>query len=131
MRLPCQGMGQPSEPVCKKRTAVRFAPRARYDRSCYFAVVGKKVHETRERLLCQGLALMSRDGMAGVTLGQLADRVGMSKSGVFAHFRSKDEVQIGLLEQMTRVVAPVVVEPAMATPEGLPRLEVLVRNWLG
>lgn len=93
--------------------------------------MGKKLHETRERLLQQGLALMSRDGMAGVTLGQLADQVGMSKSGVFAHFRSKDEVQIGLLEQMARVATPVVIEPAMAVPEGLPRLEALVRNWFG
>ena len=58
--------------------------------------MGKKLHETRERLLHEGLALMSRDGMAGVTLGVLAELVGMSKSGVFAHFRSKDEVQIGL-----------------------------------
>jgi AcrR family transcriptional regulator len=93
--------------------------------------MGKKLHETRERLLHEGLALMSRDGMAGVTLGVLAERVGMSKSGVFAHFRSKDEVQISLLDQMARVAAPAVIEPAMAEPEGLPRLEALVRNWFG
>ena len=93
--------------------------------------MGKKLHETRERLLRHGLSLMSRDGMAGVTLGQLAEQVGMSKSGVFAHFRSKDDVQIGLLEQMARVAAPVVIEPAMAAPEGLPRLLALVRNWFG
>jgi AcrR family transcriptional regulator len=93
--------------------------------------MGRKLHETRERLLRQGLSLMSREGMAGVTIGQLAERVGMSKSGVFAHFRSKDEVQIMLLDHMARVAAPVVVEPAMGAPEGLPRLEALVRNWLG
>lgn len=93
--------------------------------------MGKKLHETRERLLHEGLALMSRDGMAGVTLGVLAEQVGMSKSGVFAHFRSKDEVQIGLLDQMGRVASPVVIDPAMAEPEGLPRLEALVRNWFG
>ncbi len=87
--------------------------------------MGKKLHETRERLLHEGLALMSRDGMAGVTLGVLAELVGMSKSGVFAHFRSKDDVQIGLLEQMARVLTPRVIEPAMAEPEGLPRLEAL------
>ena len=86
---------------------------------------------TRDRILQNGLALMSRDGLAGVTLGQLAGRVGMSKSGVFAHFKSKDEVQIGLLEQTARVAAPVVVEPAMREPEGLPRLVALVRNWFG
>ncbi len=74
---------------------------------------------------------MSQGGLAGVTIGQLADQVGMSKSGVFAHFRSKDEVQIGLLDHMAGFVAPRVVEPAMGEPEGLPRLEALVRNWLG
>lgn len=86
---------------------------------------------TRERILERGLALLSREGLAGVTLGVLADQVGMSKSGVFAHFRSKDEVQIGLLDHMTQVAAPHVVEPAMREPEGLPRLEALVKNWLG
>jgi len=86
---------------------------------------------TRDRILRQGLALMSRAGLAGVTIGQLAEQVGMSKSGVFAHFRSKDEVQIGLLDHIARFAAPTVVEPAMREPEGLPRLEALVRNWLG
>ena len=75
--------------------------------------------------------MMSREGLAGVTLGQLEGQVGMSKSGVFAHFRSKDEVQIGLLEHMARFAAPHVVQPAMREPQGLPRLEALVRNWLG
>ncbi len=93
--------------------------------------MGKKVRETRERLLQQGLALMSREGLAGVTLGQLAEQTGMSKSGVFAHFRSKDDVQIGLLEHMAQIAALNVVEPAMKAPEGLPRLEVLVQHWLG
>lgn len=102
-----------------------------HDRSCYFLVMGKKLHETRERLLQQGLSLMSEEGMAGVTLGQLAERVGMSKSGVFAHFRSKDEVQIMLLDHAAQVAAPVVVEPAMAAPEGRPRLEAVFRNWIG
>ena len=74
---------------------------------------------------------MSRDGLAGVTLGPLAEQVGMSKSGVFAHFRSKEDVQIGLLEHSARIAAPVVIEPTMHEPEGLPRLEALVRNWLG
>ncbi len=86
---------------------------------------------TRERILRHGLALMSREGLAGVTLGVLAERVGMSKSGVFAHFRSKEDVQIGLLGHMTEFAAPHIVEPALREPEGLPRLEALVRNWLG
>jgi len=93
--------------------------------------MGKRSSATRDQILREGLALMSRAGLAGVTLGQLADQVGMSKSGVFAHFRSKEDVQIGLLEHMTQFAGPRVVEPAMREPEGLPRLEALVRHWLG
>lgn len=74
---------------------------------------------------------MSQSGLAGVTLGLLADRVGMSKSGLFAHFRSKEELQIGLLGHMARFATRQVVEPAMKAGEGLPRLKALVRNWFG
>ena len=52
---------------------------------------------TRERILEQGLALMSQSGLGGVTLGVLAGQTGMSKSGLFAHFRSKEDVQVQLL----------------------------------
>ena len=86
---------------------------------------------TRERILEHGLALMSQSGLGGVTLGVLADQVGMSKSGLFAHFKSKDEVQIGLLDHMARFADERVVRPAMTRPEGLARLEALVRNWFG
>src|SRR5215210_7732103 len=86
---------------------------------------------TRERILERGLALMSQAGLGGVTLGVLADQVGMSKSGLFAHFKSKDEVQIELLDYATHYVRVHVIEPAMKEPEGLPRLRALVHNWLG
>ena len=77
---------------------------------------------TRDRILHQGLALMSQSGLAGVTLGVLADQVGMSKSGLFAHFRSKEEVQIKLLEHTAEVGAAHIIAPSMQEPEGLPRL---------
>jgi AcrR family transcriptional regulator len=48
---------------------------------------------TRDRILASGLDVMSQYGLGGVTLGVLAERVGMSKSGLFAHFKSKDEVR--------------------------------------
>ncbi len=86
---------------------------------------------TRERILDQGLALMSQAGLEGVTLGVLADQVGMSKSGLFAHFRSKEEVQIRLLEHTAVVGAARIVAPSMKEPEGLPRLKALVKNWFG
>src|ERR1700740_2053070 len=59
------------------------------------------------------------------------ERTGMSKSGLFAHFGSKEEVQIGLLEHTARIAAEHVVAPAMRASEGLPRLKALIRNWLG
>src|SRR6202043_3191128 len=86
---------------------------------------------TRERILEQGLALMSQAGLSGVTLGVLATRVGMSKSGLFAHFRSKEEVQIGLLDYMAEFATEQVVAPAMKVEDGLPRLKTLVAKWFG
>ena len=86
---------------------------------------------TRERILDQGLALMSQAGLEGVTLGVLAEQVGMSKSGLFAHFRSKEEVQIRLLEHTAVVGAVHIIAPSMKEPEGLPRLKALVKNWFG
>jgi AcrR family transcriptional regulator len=86
---------------------------------------------THERLLQQGLALMRQAGVAGVTLGVPADQVGMSKSGLFAHFRSKEDVQIGSLQHMARVATAQVVQPALRADGGLPRLQALVQNWFG
>ncbi len=74
---------------------------------------------------------MSQAGLANVTLGVLADQVGMSKSGLFAHFRSKEEVQIGLLRHMAKFATERVVQPATRARPGLPRLKALVRNWFG
>jgi len=93
--------------------------------------MGDVAASTRERILEQGLALMSQSGLTGVTLGLLADQVGMSKSGLFAHFHSKEELQIGLLQHMGRFATTQVVEPAMKADEGLPRLKALVRKWFG
>jgi AcrR family transcriptional regulator len=86
---------------------------------------------TRERILHTGLALMSQSGLNSVTLGALAEQVGMSKSGLFAHFRSKETVQIELLNHMSEFAAEHVLRPALAVDEGLPRLRALVGNWFG
>jgi AcrR family transcriptional regulator len=101
------------------------------DRSCFSGRMPNPAISTRERILHQGLALMSQSGLAGVTLGVLADQVGMSKSGLFAHFRSKEDVQIELLSHMAEFAMAHVVEPSITADEGLPRLQALVRNWFG
>jgi len=86
---------------------------------------------TREKILRQGLALMSQAGLGGVTLGVLAEQVGMSKSGLFAHFRSKEDVQVELLSHMAEFARRHVVDPSLKAEEGLPRLQALVANWFG
>lgn len=91
----------------------------------------KKQTNTSEKLLQFGLGLMSQEGLGGVTLGRLAQHAGISKSGVFAHFNSKADVEIALLDYTTRFVAPRVLEPTMREPAGLPRIHALVRNWFG
>src|SRR5271154_2123122 len=67
---------------------------------------------TRDRILDTGLNLLSTSGFAGVTLGILASQVGMSNSGLFAHSKSKEEIDIALLEQMVEVANKTVVVPA-------------------
>jgi AcrR family transcriptional regulator len=74
---------------------------------------------------------LSTSGFAGVTIGVLANQVGMSKSGLFAHFKSKEEIDIALLERMTDLAHKHVVVPAMSAQMGLPRLTALVKDWLG
>jgi AcrR family transcriptional regulator len=86
---------------------------------------------TRERILDAGLDLLSTSGFAGVTLGVLADKVGMSKSGLFAHFSSKEEVELELLARTFDIAANQVMSAAMHAPQGLPRLEAAALGWFG
>jgi AcrR family transcriptional regulator len=90
-----------------------------------------KFETTRERLLAVGLDAISVDGLGGLTLGRLAEAADMSKSGLFAHFRSKEQLQIDLLDEMARTANRRVVAPAFTAPEGLTRLKALVANWFG
>lgn len=85
---------------------------------------------TKERILSQGLTLLAQQGFDGVTLGVLADRTGMSKSGLFAHFGSKEEVQLSLIEETLRIIDESFVAKAMQRPEGLPRVRALFHGWL-
>ena len=90
-----------------------------------------KGSETKERLLRVGLDQTSVHGLTGVTLGQLASATGMSKSGLFAHFRSKEQLQVDLLDVVAQLGDRVIVEPAMRAAEGLPRLIAVVDLWFG
>src|SRR5262245_18324407 len=87
--------------------------------------------QTRERIVAEGVGLLSKSGLAGVTLGVLATQTVMSKSGLFAHFKSKEAVQMRLLNETARIAQATVIEPAMKAPAGLKRLRVLFDRWLG
>lgn len=87
--------------------------------------------KTYDRILDEGLQMLTVTGLSGVTFGALAAAVGMSKSGLYAHFRSKEDIEVRLLEHADALAATEVVAPAMTEAPGLPRLVALMRNWLG
>ena len=90
-----------------------------------------KMERTHRRILWRGLEIVSERGLGGVSLGGLADRSGISKSGLFAHFRSKEELQVELLGAAEAALRREVVDPIVDVPDGLPRLRALVGRWLG
>ncbi len=85
---------------------------------------------TRRAILEEAARLATVEGLDGLSLGRLADQVGMSKSGLFAHFGSKEELQLATVETATEIFNRVVVEPAAAASTGLERLRLLLDGFL-
>ena len=86
--------------------------------------------ETRERILEHATRMASRYGLSGLTVAGLAGELGLSKSGLFAHFGSKDALQIQVLESAVQHFRDIVVRPALKAPRGRPRLVALLERWL-
>jgi AcrR family transcriptional regulator len=86
---------------------------------------------TRQTVAAQAAALASVQGLSGMTLSQVADALGVSKSSVQAAYATKEEVQLAAVAAATDVFVSAVVTPAQEHPEGLPRLQALVDAWLG
>ncbi|WP_350015594.1 TetR/AcrR family transcriptional regulator [Rhodanobacter sp. IGA1.0] len=89
----------------------------------------RKRATTRETILDHAYALARRDGLEGLSIGGLAADVGMSKSGVFAHFGSREELQLAVLDTGRNRFVSQVLMPALRQPRGLPRLRAIVANW--
>jgi AcrR family transcriptional regulator len=89
-----------------------------------------KGEETRKRIVKEAMREASRAGLEGLSIGGLAATLGMSKSGLFAHFGSKEELQLAVLEGARRRFERDVIGPALAAPGGLPRLRALFEHWL-
>jgi AcrR family transcriptional regulator len=86
---------------------------------------------TRRAILDEAASLATVEGLDGLSLARLAERVGISKSGLFAHFGSKEELQLATVERATEIFDEVVVRPAAGAPDGLERLRALLEGFLG
>ncbi len=89
-----------------------------------------KGEKTRAAILDEAVRIASKLGLEGLTIGSLAAATGMSKSGLFAHFGAREELQLAVLERGREKFGQVVVKPALATPRGVPRLRAMFANWL-
>lgn len=85
---------------------------------------------TKGAILDEAIQVTSREGFAGLTVGSLAERTGMSKSGLFAHFGSMDRLQLQVLLRTQERFVDSVVRPALATPRGERRVRAVFANWL-
>ena len=81
-------------------------------------------------ILDAGLDMASQYGLEGVSIGSLAKLTNMSKSGLFAHFQSKENLQIEILRYAGHLFAEGVIVPALKTEAGIPRIKALVKNWI-
>ena len=90
----------------------------------------RKGELTRAAILDVALTLASRDGLEGLTIGLLADKMNMSKSGVFAHFGSREDLQIEVLRLYHQHFEQEVFYPSMKESRGLPRLESMFGRWV-
>jgi len=77
---------------------------------------------TRDAILRAAASLATVDGLEGLSIGNLAAAIGMSKSGLYAHFGSKEELQLATVQEAGRIFADEVVQPAMAAPAGVAQL---------
>lgn len=89
-----------------------------------------KGEETKLAILQKGLSMASTMGLDLVSIGSLAKATDMSKSGLFAHFQSKENLQVEILKHAGDVFAEKIVVPALKTPAGIPRIKALVANWI-
>ena len=89
-----------------------------------------KGQQTKAAIVDAALGLATQIGMEGLSIGALAEVTRMSKSGVFAHFGSREELQISVVREYHARFEQEVFYPAMQQPRGLPRLKALFANWM-
>ena len=89
-----------------------------------------KGEETRQAILGRAFELANVIGVTSVTIGRLAEATQLSKSGLFAHFGSKEALDVAIVEEAGRVFVQAVMVPALREPRGEPRIHALFENWI-
>lgn len=89
-----------------------------------------KGEETRSAILAEAVAMASVEGLNGLSIGVLAARTGLSKSGLFAHFGSKEALQKSILQSAIDLFTREVAAPALLEPRGEPRIRAIFTHWL-
>ncbi|MGE0350632.1 TetR/AcrR family transcriptional regulator [Hydrogenophaga sp.] len=90
----------------------------------------QKGQQTKAAIVEAALGLATQIGLEGLSIGALAEVMQMSKSGVFAHFGSREELQISVVREYHTRFEDEVFYPAMSAPRGLPRLRAMFANWM-
>ncbi len=94
-------------------------------------MIATKGELTRQAILDHAVGLASQIGLEGLSIGRLAEDLKLSKSGLFGHFKSKEALQIQVLETAKQRFVERVVKPGLTAPRGEPRLRALVEGWIG
>jgi AcrR family transcriptional regulator len=89
-----------------------------------------KGEATRPAILSRAFELATVVGVSGLSIGRLAEATGLSKSGLFAHFGSKEALEVAVVEEASRQFVEEVMIPALRRPRGEPRIEALFDRWL-
>ena len=90
----------------------------------------QKGQQTKAAIIDTALGMATQIGLEGLSIGAVADAMQMSKSGVFAHFGSREELQISVILEYHQRFEHEIFFPAMDLPRGLPRLKALFNNWM-
>jgi AcrR family transcriptional regulator len=85
----------------------------------------------RDAILERAVEVASEEGLEGLTIGRLSSELGLSKSGLFGHFGSKEELQLAAVDAASAIFLREVIEPALSEPEGPPRLRAYCDRWVG
>lgn len=112
-----------AKPAVQARTLGVTSPTAK-------SRVMQKGLQTKMTIVDAALGLATRVGLEGLSIGALAEATQMSKSGVFAHFGSREDLQIAVVHQYFKLFQSEVFDPAMIESRGLPRVRALFANWM-